>query len=236
MFDIHSFVSPAGVQATGTGFGWTRPSRKEASSSSSPSPTEETTGAEEAEGGETTSRPPTSASAPATTGSQRSMLPAPSTGDAEEERSRQPAVTKMTTGSCESVFKSCVKTQLWCFQEESVRMLFVWLLSRETIQADMEVWESSGQWVFSCYSNSKASLSGVSQIPLITHRPQFIIMFLPFYDELCTIPKTWTLFWICLLFLASRLRRSLSRGDQAGILHLQSVRRSAGLRKCGVIY
>uniref|UniRef100_A0A3Q3VK36 Nucleoporin NUP42 n=1 Tax=Mola mola TaxID=94237 RepID=A0A3Q3VK36_MOLML len=31
---------------------------------------------------------------------------------------------------------------------------------RETIQMDMEIWESSGQWVFSCYSSFKTSLSG----------------------------------------------------------------------------
>lgn len=30
----------------------------------------------------------------------------------------------------------------------------------EVIQTDMEIWESSGQWCFSCYSNSKTPLSG----------------------------------------------------------------------------
>ncbi|XP_029023184.1 nucleoporin NUP42 [Betta splendens] len=36
--------------------------------------------------------------------------------------------------------------------------------SLEIIQADMESWESSGQWVFSCYSKSKASLSGFTDL------------------------------------------------------------------------
>ncbi|XP_013866652.1 nucleoporin NUP42 [Austrofundulus limnaeus] len=34
----------------------------------------------------------------------------------------------------------------------------------EIIQMDMDVWESSGQWGFSCYSCSKASISGFSDL------------------------------------------------------------------------
>ncbi|XP_061838442.1 nucleoporin NUP42-like [Nerophis lumbriciformis] len=34
----------------------------------------------------------------------------------------------------------------------------------EIIQSDMAVWESSGQWGFSCYSASKASLSGFADL------------------------------------------------------------------------
>ncbi|KAM8767101.1 nucleoporin NUP42 isoform 2-T2 [Acanthopagrus schlegelii] len=34
----------------------------------------------------------------------------------------------------------------------------------EIIQMDMDIWESSGQWGFSCYSNSKASLSGFTDL------------------------------------------------------------------------
>ncbi|KAM3596398.1 uncharacterized protein V6R79_013847 [Siganus canaliculatus] len=34
----------------------------------------------------------------------------------------------------------------------------------ETIQADMEAWDSSGQWGFSCYSNTKTCLSGFSDL------------------------------------------------------------------------
>lgn len=34
----------------------------------------------------------------------------------------------------------------------------------EIIQVDMESWESSGQWGFSCYSNHKAPLSGFSDL------------------------------------------------------------------------
>ncbi|XP_026156139.1 nucleoporin NUP42 [Mastacembelus armatus] len=34
----------------------------------------------------------------------------------------------------------------------------------ETIQMDMEIWDSSGQWGFSCYSCSKTSLSGFADL------------------------------------------------------------------------
>ncbi|XP_037548761.1 nucleoporin NUP42 [Nematolebias whitei] len=34
----------------------------------------------------------------------------------------------------------------------------------EVIQMDMDVWESSGQWGFSCYSCSKASISGFTEL------------------------------------------------------------------------
>lgn len=34
----------------------------------------------------------------------------------------------------------------------------------EIIQLDMDIWESSGQWGFSCYSSSKASLSGFTDL------------------------------------------------------------------------
>ncbi|XP_074543008.1 nucleoporin NUP42 [Halichoeres trimaculatus] len=34
----------------------------------------------------------------------------------------------------------------------------------EMIQLDMDIWESSGQWGFSCYSNSKSSLSGFTDL------------------------------------------------------------------------
>lgn len=31
---------------------------------------------------------------------------------------------------------------------------------RENIQSDIEAWERSGQWVFSCYSNLRVPISG----------------------------------------------------------------------------
>ncbi|TMS18025.1 Nucleoporin-like protein 2 [Larimichthys crocea] len=34
----------------------------------------------------------------------------------------------------------------------------------EIIQLDMDIWESSGQWGFSCYSSAKASLSGFTDL------------------------------------------------------------------------
>ncbi|XP_069032890.1 nucleoporin NUP42 [Embiotoca jacksoni] len=34
----------------------------------------------------------------------------------------------------------------------------------EIIQTDMDIWESSGQWGFSCYSNAKTSLSGFTDL------------------------------------------------------------------------
>lgn len=52
-------------------------------------------------------------------------------------------------------------------REELSRVMCASLSPRETIQTDMEIWEHSGQWGFSCYSNSKASLSGLYQIHLI---------------------------------------------------------------------
>lgn len=44
-----------------------------------------------------------------------------------------------------------------CFFINSVS---VSLSPRENIQIDIGAWESSGQWVFSCYSNAKYCLSG----------------------------------------------------------------------------
>lgn len=32
---------------------------------------------------------------------------------------------------------------------------------RENIQTDIEIWEKSGQWVFSCYSNLRVPISGL---------------------------------------------------------------------------
>nr|XP_013998670.1 unnamed protein product [Salmo salar] len=34
----------------------------------------------------------------------------------------------------------------------------------ETIQKDMEIWETSGQWLFSCYSVLKATISGFTEL------------------------------------------------------------------------
>lgn len=47
-------------------------------------------------------------------------------------------------------------------------MVSVSLCAREMIQMDMEIWESSGQWGFSCYSNFKTSLSGLRSVHLTT--------------------------------------------------------------------
>lgn len=45
-----------------------------------------------------------------------------------------------------------------------VRKSLSYLLSREVIQMDMDVWEKSGQWGFSCYYSFKTLVSGVYEI------------------------------------------------------------------------
>lgn len=39
---------------------------------------------------------------------------------------------------------------------------------RENILSDIETWERSGQWVFSCYSNLRVPISGLYQICVFT--------------------------------------------------------------------
>lgn len=42
-----------------------------------------------------------------------------------------------------------------------VHFVFIaYLYFRDTIQTDMEVWQTSGQWPFSCYSVLNAQISG----------------------------------------------------------------------------
>jgi len=48
--------------------------------------------------------------------------------------------------------------------------------TREIIQMDMDIWDSSGQWGFSCYSSFKTSLSGLDQIYIEMHRHRFLLL------------------------------------------------------------
>lgn len=78
---------------------------------------------------------------------------------------------------------------------------------REIIQADMEIWESSGQWGFSCYSHFKTCLSGLYQIHLIT---RFLLLFIAVarvvnYESIIPITKTLDLN----MFVISCLQASL---------------------------
>lgn len=72
-----------------------------------------------------------------------------------------------------SMLCAALKKNLCCHQE-LIHVVSVSPSPREIIQADMEIWESSGQWGFSCYSHFKTCLSGLYQIHLIT---RFLLLF-----------------------------------------------------------
>ncbi len=52
-----------------------------------------------------------------------------------------------------------------CFD---VNKIFYFFYFRDTIQNDMEVWQTSGQWPFSCYSALKGRISGGFSVGIIS--------------------------------------------------------------------
>uniref|UniRef100_A0A3B4B210 Nucleoporin NUP42 n=1 Tax=Periophthalmus magnuspinnatus TaxID=409849 RepID=A0A3B4B210_9GOBI len=57
-----------------------------------------------------------------------------------------------------------IKSSEFGFSQNRFSYCSFCLLFSETIQSDMEVWESSGQWGFSTYSHAKNPLSGFSDL------------------------------------------------------------------------
>lgn len=90
--------------------------------------------------------------------------------------------TKMRS-TCKFLFNWYFYHWMWNVNTFSCT-LFVWRPIRETIQKDMEIWESSGQWPLSCYSVLKGSISGMCM-------KAFIVMYCWLYLVYLGITSLW---------------------------------------------